>query len=85
MNWKTWLQAFGVALVGGAAATTAQVVNNRVQYGPAAPPITGKSVGLSAGLGALVTGLAYLMRSPLTPPAPAVPLAAPPAQPEPEK
>jgi hypothetical protein len=66
MNWKNWLK--GLALVVGTASVSAavQVVNNRTTS-KSAPPITGGSIGITAGVAAIGALLAYLTQSPLDP------------------
>lgn len=71
MNWSAWLQGLIAATLGGAASAGAATVSNRVQNGKNAPPITGTSLGISVGVGALVTGIAYILRSPISSPVPA--------------
>jgi drug/metabolite transporter (DMT)-like permease len=80
MNWNMWLKGLAAAVAGGAVMAGGQVVTNRMQNGKAAPAITGGNVGISAGLGAVVTLIAYMMQSPMPIAAPASsPASAPPA------
>lgn len=67
MNWKAFFQGLGVAVLGGAAASAATVVTNRLGD-KTAPPVTGKTVGAAAASGAVTTLIAYLAKSPLTAP-----------------
>jgi hypothetical protein len=66
MNWKTWLQSLASAAISSAAmgATT------YMQSGS----MSGKQIGLSAGVGGLIGVLNYLMKSPLQPTPPATPV-----------
>lgn len=65
MNWNGWLKGLGAALLGAATTGAGAVVQNRLQKGKDAPPITGGNVLASAGIGALVTLVAYLAQSPM--------------------
>lgn len=58
MDWNTWLKSLAAAAIGGAATGAANTLAN----GQA-----GKNIAITAGVGALATVLAYLMRSPLGP------------------
>jgi hypothetical protein len=73
MNWQLWLKGLAAAVVGGAAtgATHSVSTTGTVNQGTA----------ITAAAGALVTVLAYLMKSPLVaqaPPFPNVPAPPPP-------
>jgi hypothetical protein len=56
MTWKTWLRGLAVAAVGGAAAGVVNAAGNGQ---------LNKSTGISAGVGALTTAIAYLLKSPM--------------------
>lgn len=60
MNWTTWLKGLAAAALGGASAGAVQAIQGSGHVTTA--------TGIQAGLGALVTVLAYLSKSPLTPP-----------------
>ena len=57
MDWKTWLKSLAAVAIGGAASGAAQAVQSG--------GTVNKSTAVTAGIGALSTVLAYLMRSPL--------------------
>lgn len=69
MNWKTWLQGLAAAAIGGAVTAAAQTTANRLGSKDA-PPVTGGNIAVTAGVGALATGIAYLLHSPFQQPAP---------------
>jgi hypothetical protein len=56
MNWKTWLKGLAAVAIGGAATGASQAVGNGQ---------VNKNTAITAGVGALVTVLAYMMQSPL--------------------
>jgi hypothetical protein len=62
MDWKTWLKSMAAAAIGGAATGAA----NTLTTGQG-----GQKIAVTAGVGALATVLAYLIRSPLGSVAPA--------------
>jgi ABC-type uncharacterized transport system permease subunit len=57
MNWKVWLQGLAAAVIGGAATSATHIL--------AEGAVQPKQIAIGAGMGALVTGLAYLMKSPI--------------------
>ncbi len=59
MNWKLWLKSLAAVAIGGGASGAATAL----QFGQ-----VGTGTAVAAGVGALSTVLAYLMRSPLGPP-----------------
>ncbi len=61
MNWTTWLRSLAAVAIGGAATGAANAL--------ATGHVNG-NVGVTAGVGALATVIAYLMRSPLGPATP---------------
>ena len=63
MDWKTWLKSLAAVAIGGAASGAAQAVQ--------AGGTVNKGTAVTAGIGALSTVLAYLMRSPIAGVAPA--------------
>ncbi len=66
MNWKVWAQGLAAAALGGAASGTAQ-------YTQASGGKVSTGTLICAGIGALFTGVAYILKSPLTAqPAPTV-------------
>jgi hypothetical protein len=58
MNFKTLLKGLASAAIGGAATTVTQILTTQ-----STPQL--KQIGIGAGMGALVTTLAYLTKSPL--------------------
>jgi hypothetical protein len=63
MTWKLWLQGLAAAAIGGAASGATQIIGST-------GTVT-KMTGAAAGVGAVFTVLAYLVKSPLSmPPAP---------------
>jgi ABC-type Fe3+-siderophore transport system permease subunit len=68
MDLNTWLKGLGAAMLGSAVVTAGGYLQNRLQNGKDAPPITGAAIGLHAGLGAVVALLSYLTQSPLQQP-----------------
>ena len=56
MNWKAWLKGLAAVAIGGAATGAAHAVGNGQ---------VNANTAVTAGIGALTTVLAYLMRSPL--------------------
>jgi hypothetical protein len=56
MNWKAWLKGLAAVAIGGAATGASQAVGNGQ---------VNKNTAITAGFGALVTVLAYMMQSPL--------------------
>jgi hypothetical protein len=58
MDWRTWLKSMAAAAIGGAATGAA----NTLTTGQG-----GQKISVTAGVGALATVLAYLIRSPLGP------------------
>lgn len=60
MNWKTWLQGLAAAAIGGAATGATQVVSGTGKVD--------KTTAIAAGSGALVTVMAYLLKSPIAQP-----------------
>jgi hypothetical protein len=68
MNWTTWLKGLAAAAIGGAAAgASAALGNGQLNV----------TTAVTAGIGALTTLLAYLLKSPLG----GTPVPAPPAAP----
>lgn len=57
MNWKVWLKGLAAAAIGGAASGATQALSNHANID--------SSTGMTAAAGALVTVLAYLVKSPL--------------------
>lgn len=57
MNWGVWLRGLAAAAIGGAATGTTQAVT--------ASGTVNTTTAITAASGALVTVLAYLMKSPL--------------------
>ncbi len=58
MKWKTWLKGLAAAAIGGSATVATQIATS--QQTP-----NFEQIGIGAGIGGLVTALAYLMKSPL--------------------
>lgn len=58
MNWKLWLKSLAAAAIGGSATTATQIMTSQQT-----PSLT--NIGIGAGIGAIVTALAYLVKSPL--------------------
>lgn len=56
MNWKTWLKGLAAVAIGGAATGAVHAVGNGQ---------VNANTAMTAGVGALVTVLAYLIQSPL--------------------
>ena len=59
MNWKAWFQGFAAAAIGGAATSVTKILT-------APGAVQPKQVVIDAGIGGLLTGLAYLAKSPFT-------------------
>ena len=59
MNWKLWAQGLSAAAIGGAASGFSQSVTSNGGK-------VNTSTGICAGVGALFTAVAYILRSPLT-------------------
>lgn len=57
MNWKVWLKGLFAASVGGAAAGVTQVASTT--------GTVNKGTGAVAGVGALLSAAAYLLKSPI--------------------
>ncbi len=68
MNWKLWAQGLAAAAIGGAGGGFTQAVTTNGGH------ING-ATGICAGVGALLTAVAYILKSPLTGTAPAAPAA----------
>ncbi len=68
MNWKVWAQGLSAAALGGAAGGTAQ-------YTQASGGKVNSGTLVCAGVGALFTAVAYILRSPLQPAQPGDPQA----------
>ena len=73
MNWQLWLKGLAAAVVGGAATGATQAVSTS--------GTVNQTTAITAAAGALVTVLAYLLKSPLAAQAP--PIAALPTPPSP--
>jgi len=69
MNWTIWLKGLAAVAIGGAAAGAA----NALQYGQ-----LNRTTAVTAGIGALTTVIAYLLKSPVG----STPAAAQPAAPQ---
>jgi ATP-dependent protease ClpP protease subunit len=65
---KSWLKTLAAAVIGGSVTSGTAVLQNRLQFGAAAPPITGETLGLAAGMGALIAAVTYIMKSPFAAP-----------------
>jgi hypothetical protein len=61
MNWTTWVKSIAAVAIGGAATGAASALGNGQ---------LNRNAAVTAGIGALATVLAYLMRSPLGPATP---------------
>jgi hypothetical protein len=72
MNWKLWAQGLAAAAIGGAAGGVSQAVT-------ASQGQVGVSTAICAGVGALFTAVAYILKSPIQPGAPQIQQEAPPA------
>ncbi len=62
MDWKLWLKGLAAAAIGGGATGATQVVTTT--------GTVNKTTAIVSGVGALVSVLAYLIKSPLTSDAP---------------
>ncbi len=71
MNWKLWAKGLAAAAIGGAAGGCAQAVT-------ASQGQVNASTAICAGVGALFTSVAYILKSPLQPGV--LPLLQPPVQ-----
>ncbi len=60
MNWKVWAQGLAAAALGGAAGGVSQAVT-------ATQGQVGVNTAICAGVGALFTAVAYILKSPLQP------------------
>lgn len=67
MNLVSWLKGLAAAIAGGAVTSAAAVAQNRLVGTPDSAPLTGKNIGIAAGIGALLTTIPYLMKSPIAP------------------
>lgn len=58
MKWRIWLQALGVAAASGAVSATGHAL-------AVEGPVKGSSIGITAGIGAIIGALGYLAQSPI--------------------
>ena len=72
MNWTIWLKGLAAVAIGGAAAGAA----NALGQGQLS-----RTTAVTAGIGALTTAIAYLLKSPVGAPSPGAPPVAPQAPP----